>query len=162
MRIFEYHKFGAEPDEYQYSRTFAQFEKDLSLLKPDDIIRFDDGWAGQFEACHIAEQHNVAVVLGITTDFVGKSGYMTWDQIRTLSQKHVIANHSRAHGHLDEWDGQAVLDELAEANNIIYGEIGHVPAYYLPTYNYVDQHVRDACEILGMEILDPVIIMYNV
>lgn len=162
MKIFEYHKFAAEPDEYQYSRTLKQFEEDLDhTIRSSDIVRFDDGHAGQWEALKIAEAYGIKVVVGITTDFIGKPGYLTWDQVRVISQYHILGNHSRAHEHLNELSRDEILEEIAGANIKIYEETSVMPRFYLPTYNYVNRDIRQACQTIGLEILDPVIIMYN-
>lgn len=160
--IYEYHRFNEKPDEYQYSRMYEQFIDDLAKIdKEHDIIRFDDGYKSQLHALEIAEMHGVRVVVGITTDFIGKDGYMTWDDVRSISATHIIANHSRMHEHLNDYSKNELIEELGGACMTLKREVGRWPKIYLPTYNYVTKLVEEVCKELHMEILDPVFIMYN-
>lgn len=164
MIIHEYHKFTEEPDEYQYSRTFQQFVSDLKRFKEDGlyhVIRFDDGHVSQLGALEIAREYGFNVAVGITTDFVGKEGYMTWEQVNSVRALHTLCNHSVSHQHMDDWTLDQVVSELNKASEAIEYHTGKIPRYYLPTYNLVNENIKMACEYLGLEVLDPVEIMYN-
>jgi peptidoglycan/xylan/chitin deacetylase (PgdA/CDA1 family) len=109
----------------------------------------------------MAATYGRRVVVGITTDFIGKPGYMTWDDVRRISEHHEIANHSRAHEHLNDYSKIELIEELSGANSVIKREIGTCPRTYLPTYNYRSKLLDEVCYELDLAILDPVIIMYN-
>ena len=171
--IYEYHQFNDEPHPYQYSRTYAQFEQDLKRLRRGDVIRMDDGWSGQFEACRIARRHGVRVVLGIVPGYVDGivtpmvtdenvlPVYMTWEQLRQLSPHHELANHTYAHQHLNGLSTEMILNDLVKANMRIDEMTGVMPTSYLPTFNHVSHEIQQACKELYLKILDPVVIMYN-
>ena len=156
MKFLEYHKFGSEPEDYQWYRTFEQFEKDLDCAS-ECKFRFDDGHKGQYVACLMAEKRNIKVYLGITTSFVGTEGYLTWENIRALSLKHIICNHSMLHEHLDDKTEDEIYEELKEANRIIEAKTWKKVTHYCPTYNFINDNVRNACKRLGLEIVDPVV-----
>lgn len=159
--VLEYHKFSSQPDVYQYSRTYAQFEQDLSF-KNRFAFRFDDGHAGQLLACEQAREHSVNVVVGITTNFVETVGYLTWEQLRFISQFHTLANHSVKHEHLRERSIDEIVYELEMANDIIERNTGLRPTLYLPTYNEVNQNIIEACKKISLKIFGYNLkIMYN-
>lgn len=154
----EYHKFGFTPQEYQWSRTYHQFEKDLETLEG---IRMDDGYQSQIQACKMAQRKGIKVYLGITTGFIGKKGYMTWEEVRELSQNHIICNHSMRHQHLDNKTEKEIFGELKQANEEIERNIWKKVEYYCPTYNLVNDNIIKSCRGLGLKILDPVIPITN-
>jgi len=84
-------------------------------------ISFDDGDAGQYlHAFPELTARNMTATFFITTDWVGKPGYVRWDQLREmLSAGMSIESHTRSHPFLSELDGPAVDDELAGAKAIL-------------------------------------------
>ncbi len=140
---------------------YEQFIDDLAKIKKDDILRFDDGHKSQLHALEIAKMHGIRVIVGITTDFIGRPGYMTWEDVKAISEDHEIANHSRMHEHLNEYDRNELMEELGGANIAIHKNTGIWPTTYLPTYNFRTRLVDDVCVSLNMQVLDPVVIMYN-
>ena len=154
--ILEYHKF--DDSDYQYSRTLEKFEQDIFNF-PTAIIRMDDGHVSQYEACKLLEKLRCRAILGITVNFVGKPGYLTWKQIRELSKKHEIANHSYFHNHFDLFSEEEIFRDIDMASNTISAEIDKHPFFYLPTYNFVNDKIKSICEELGLIILDPVTII---
>jgi len=157
----EYHRFLHVLDGYQYSRTFEQFGRDLKKVRHFNL-RFDDGWAGQLMACEMAKEAGVKVVLGITTDFIGRPGYLTWEQVRYLSHDHELGNHSVRHEHLDGYTVCQIIDELQRASDVVRRETNVQVTKYLPTYNFVNDNVKEACRQLGLILpeREPVI-MYD-
>jgi REP element-mobilizing transposase RayT len=143
----EYHKFGFKPSKYKWSRTYEQFKKDLETAYG---IRMDDGHRSQIIACRMAKK---PVYLGITTSFIGKTGYMNWKEVEELSKYHIICNHSHSHEHFDDKTEEEIIKDLTEAQKILNAK------YYLPTYNFVNNKVINACQRLGLEILNNVILI---
>lgn len=177
--VYEYHQFTEVPTPYQYSRTYEQFRHDLETrVKANDIVRFDDCWSGQYKACKIAEEFGIRVVLGITTGYLDRDvepqiyhgdlkfvtpDYMTWDQVKelTIVGKHIAANHTHSHPNPVKLTQMEFRDELNRADRRIEAMLDTIAMLYLPTYNYVDEHVKQVCDELDMQILNPVFIMRN-
>jgi len=62
------------------------------------MVTFDDGTADQYDAAKLLSYHGLHGVFGIVTNQVGRSGYMSEDQLQELKKDgHSIVNHSSNH-----------------------------------------------------------------
>jgi len=93
---------------------------------PRVAITFDDGTVGQFEqAVPALREWGMTATFFVTTDWVGASGYMSWDQLRQLTEWGMsVQSHTRSHPHLSELDAQRLQRELAESKMILDQELG--------------------------------------
>jgi peptidoglycan/xylan/chitin deacetylase (PgdA/CDA1 family) len=64
-------------------------------------LRFDDGWKSQMNAYYSLKQNNLSGSLYIISDFVGKEGYMDWNDIGKASEIMEIGGHTRTHADLN-------------------------------------------------------------
>jgi hypothetical protein len=133
--ILEYHSFSEVPKGERFNRTYAQFKKDIKT--PFDIITMDDGYESQIKACEILDQSGIQAVLSITPAYIGKNGYMSWDQVRELSKRHWISNHTLTHRKIVNRSNVGLTREIADANMIIEQETGVKCSYFTPPYNYI-------------------------
>jgi len=80
-------------------------------------ISFDDGDLGQFTAAFPAlVARGMTATFFVTTSWVGKPGYMTWDQLREMKCAGMsVQSHTRTHPFLSELDAQALRQELRES-----------------------------------------------
>jgi peptidoglycan/xylan/chitin deacetylase (PgdA/CDA1 family) len=78
-------------------------------------ISFDDGDAGQFaNAFPALVARGMSATFFVTTSWVGKPGYVTWEQLRAMKSAGMsIQSHTRTHPFLSELDGRALREELA-------------------------------------------------
>ncbi len=79
------------------------------------VLTFDDGFQDNYtQALPILEQYSFKATFFIVNDWVGKPGFMTWDQIRDLPRRgHTIGAHTLSHPLLTEIP-------LAQAKHEIY------------------------------------------
>ena len=77
-------------------------------------ISFDDGDVGQFErAFPSLVERNMSATFLVTSSWVGRPGYMSWDQLREMKGAGMsIQSHTVSHPFLSELAATAVLDEL--------------------------------------------------
>ncbi len=77
-------------------------------------ISFDDGDLGQLTAAFPAlVARGMTATFFVTTSWVGKPGYMTWDQLREMKCAGMsVQSHTRTHPFLSELDAQALREEL--------------------------------------------------
>ena len=80
-------------------------------------ITFDDGTTGQFEqAAPALLERGMTATFFVVTDWVGRPGFMTWDQLRQLVEWGMsVQSHTRSHPHLSELDAEALRSELSES-----------------------------------------------
>jgi peptidoglycan/xylan/chitin deacetylase (PgdA/CDA1 family) len=89
-------------------------------------ITFDDGDASQYaRAFPELVRHQMTATFFVVTDWVGRAGYATWDQLREMKAEGMsIQSHTRSHPFLSELSGDAVADELASAKARLDEELG--------------------------------------
>lgn len=77
-------------------------------------ITFDDGDSGQFERGFRAlAERGMSATFFVTTDWVGRPGYVSWDQLREMRAGGMdVQSHSRSHPFLSELDADALSAEL--------------------------------------------------
>jgi hypothetical protein len=149
-KVLEYHKFGEETEEYPLSRTYKQFEEDL---KTDfDFITMDDGYKSQIKACQMLKEKGIRGMLSITTGFLGKEGYMTWNDVEELSKDHEIINHTVNHLRLTELSEEQVRFEIHAAQKEFEARDIH-PRYFIPPWNQTNPLVDSIYKELGLKLI---------
>ena len=70
------------------------------------MVTFDDGTVDQYDASKLLLHHGLRGIFGIVTNLVGKSGYLTEEQLQEMKKDgHVIVSHSANHWRLGK-DGE--------------------------------------------------------
>ena len=67
------------------------------------VLTFDDGFSSDFELVYpILKEMRMSATFFIVPNFVGKDGYMSWENIKQLSDDGMeIASHSLTHKYLN-------------------------------------------------------------
>jgi peptidoglycan/xylan/chitin deacetylase (PgdA/CDA1 family) len=96
--------------------------------RPRVAITFDDGTAGQFaHAVPALRDRGMTATFFVTTDWVGRPGFMDWDQIRQLAAWGMsVQSHSKSHPFLSELGGDSLRFELAESKAVLDDELRQV------------------------------------
>jgi len=63
-------------------------------------LRFDDGWKSQLNAYELLKKYNLTGSIYIISGFMGKEGYMTWDDVEKVSEIMEIGGHTVNHADL--------------------------------------------------------------
>ena len=134
-----------------------EFEKMFSTpkVKKEILITIDDGFLSFYkEAWPYLKKNEIPFILFVSTEPVGKRGYMTWDQIREVQSEDFafIGHHSHTHDYLiNETNEQFILD-IEKANKIFLKELGYIPnlfSYPFGEYskfmkNYISENFKFA------------------
>ena len=113
-------------------------------------ITFDDGYEDVYTAAYpILARHGFKATFYIISGFVGRPGYLTWDQIRALANAgENIGSHTVNHADLLLADPLTLRLELVDSKTAIQREIGRpVLDFAYPSGEYdptVEQAVRAA------------------
>jgi peptidoglycan/xylan/chitin deacetylase (PgdA/CDA1 family) len=110
---------------------------DLDAPSPDGAlwITFDDGHRSNFDlALPILQRHGLHAVFFITTDWIGRDGFMTEDQLRRLrGAGMLLGSHGRSHAYLSDLPTDQLRRELAESKARLEAVLGEpVEALALP------------------------------
>ncbi len=106
-------------------------------------ITFDDGLESDyFITFPELNKRMLIATFYIVTDYVGKRGYMNWEQIKELKRSGMeIGSHSMTHPCLLDLDRNTLLQELTYSKEEIEDRLGeHVESFGVP-YGFVNQKV---------------------
>jgi peptidoglycan/xylan/chitin deacetylase (PgdA/CDA1 family) len=165
----------SEPGELLYVLSVAVFRQQMKLLSDEGfstvfiedliaterwpekavILTFDDGHVSNFTlALPILEEFGFKGLFFITTDWVGKQGYMSEDQINELSRRKMsIGGHSHTHPFLNELGSLEAFHELQIPHEFLSRIIGNsITAYSLPGGRR-PKAIESMAEVLGYKTI---------
>ena len=105
---------------------FEHFAGGNALPKRSVVLTFDDGYDDNYEhAFRLLEQRGMVGTFFITTDFVGRPGYLTWDQVVEMAEAGMeIAAHSSNHADFTRIGPNELRRQLVEPKAILEHHIG--------------------------------------
>ena len=89
-------------------------------------ITFDDGTRGQFDhAVPALRARNMTATFYVTTEWVGRPGYMTWSElVKLLEWGMSVQSHTRTHPFLSQVDSDRLRSELFESRRELDRRLG--------------------------------------
>ena len=149
-----YHRFN----ENKYPSTNIQmdiFKKQIKIIKelkynfydPKDLeenyhtpkiekkilITIDDAFSSFYEvAWPYLKEKNIPFILFVSTQTVGKNGYMTWNQIKELEKENIayIGNHSHTHSYLVDIKNEDFIYDIDISSSIFIDKLGYNPIFF--------------------------------
>jgi len=102
------------------------FDTGKPLPEKAVAITFDDGRYGQYKwAYFLLKKYEMKATFFITTGWVGSNDFLTWDQIKEMSNNGMaIGSHSISHPHLSDQNDIDLKHELEDSKKIIEEKIG--------------------------------------
>ncbi len=97
------------------------------------LITIDDGFRSFYdEAWPYLKKNKIPFILFVSTEPVGKSGYMNWDEIREIGQSEFgyIGHHSHTHEYLIDMDEENFVNDIETATKIFKKELGYSPSIF--------------------------------
>ena len=109
------------------SKTFRAWQQgSASLPERAVVLTFDDGYASHFDI--VASQllrYRFNGTFFVTTDFIGRPGYLTWEQLRKLVFLGIeIGSHGKSHRPLTGLSQKELLDELTASKRLLEERLG--------------------------------------
>jgi len=135
-------KLNVTPDTFQRQMKFLH-NKGYNVISLEEFIEriksgkrvprktvaitFDDGIRNNFsEAFPILKKYNFPATIFIPTGYVGKKKYLTWDQIKIMSENGIhMGSHTVTQRFLPDLPIEEVWEELAESKRTLEKETGH-------------------------------------
>ncbi len=168
-----YHFIGEVPSPDQFAFTISQehFIKQLDFLQEhgytsistQDILHayqtghthmqkpvlltFDDATQDHYTVLFpILKTHKVHALIFVITDFVGKPGYMTWQQMQEMQQSGLVefGSHTCSHRRLRELPQEQIIQEITQSKKVLEENL-HQPIHcfcYPFGAGAFDKHVR--------------------
>jgi len=102
-------------------------------LKKEILLTIDDGFTSFYEnAWPYLKNKKIPFILFISTEAIGKNGYMNWSQIKEIEEEKFafIGNHSHSHEYLIEYDFDKFKNDIDKSINIFIENIGYNPLFF--------------------------------
>jgi len=124
------------------------FEKNFDVPKKQKkiLITIDDAYTSFYtEAWPYLKKNKIPFILFVSTEPVGKNGYMTWDQIREIENEQfaVIGHHSHSHEYLIDKTNDEFLRDIEKANEIFKKKIGYIPSMFSYPFGEYSKYMKD-------------------
>ena len=97
------------------------------------LITVDDGFKSFYnEAWPYLKKNKIPFILFVSTEPVGKNGYMTWDEIKEVEESEIgyIGHHSHTHEYLIDMTEQEFINDIETATKIFNEKLGYVPSIF--------------------------------
>ncbi|MBC8159721.1 MAG: polysaccharide deacetylase family protein [Roseiflexaceae bacterium] len=114
-------------------------------------LTFDDGYADNYSAAlPVLRHYGFTATFYIVPGFVGRPGYMTWQQLAVLRDSGMeIAAHSMGHGDLAGMAFEQAHAEIVQSRAVIEAELGvAVASFSYPAGSYTPE-VAEAVQAAG-------------
>jgi peptidoglycan/xylan/chitin deacetylase (PgdA/CDA1 family) len=115
-----------DPGEFNLNFNSPKEEKKI-------LITIDDGFSSFYKnAWPFLKKNKIPFILFISTEAIGGSGYMTWDEIQEINKEDFayIGNHSHSHDYLVELSEQEFLNDIKKSITIFKKNIGYNPQFF--------------------------------
>ena len=184
INCFVYHRFGEE-DLPSTNISISIFKQQLKFLHDNDytvltmgeavermksnenlpektaVLTVDDGYKSfKTAAVPLLNQYNYKATIFICTQYVGRSGYLSWDDIRSLREEgYEFGNHSHSHEHFlnysDSETQDQFIEDLIKAENIFERELGDKPELYCYPYGEYNPDMQEILKERGYNAAAP-------
>jgi len=124
------------------------FEKNFNIPKTNKeiLITIDDAFLSFYlEAWPYLKKNKIPFVLFVSTEPVGKKGYMTWEQIKEIEAEKftIIGHHSHSHEYLIDNDNDFFISDIKKANEIFLKNLGYIPNLFSYPFGEYSKFMRD-------------------
>ena len=137
---------------YDPGRFISEFES--PKLTKEILITIDDGFKSFYnEAWPYLKENKIPFILFVSTEPVGKNGYMSWDEIKEIEKSDIgyIGHHSHTHEYLIDKSNEEFINDIETATKIFKEKLGYVPkifSYPFGEYSsYMKNYISENFEI---------------
>ncbi len=114
--------------------------------KKEILITIDDAFESFYaEAWPFFKKNKIPFILFVSTEPVGKKGYMTWEQIKEVESNDFayIGHHSHTHEYLIDVSNEEFILDIETANQIFLKELGYIPNLFSYPFGEYSKFMKD-------------------
>ncbi len=134
MDIFDLHMKEIQDLNYNfYNPKFLVEEFEKSKSEKKILITIDDGFKSFYrEAWPYLKKNKIPFILFISTEPIGKYGYMTWEEIKEVESFDFafIGHHSHTHEYLIDMSNDEFIMDIETASKIFQENLGYIPEIF--------------------------------
>jgi len=125
-----------------------KFQKQFNIAKKQKkiLLTIDDGFKSFYKfAWPYLKENKIPFILFVSTEPIGKNGYMTWDQIKEIEKESfaTIGHHSHTHEYLIDKSDKEFVQDIQKANMIFEKEIGYIPKLFSYPFGEYSEFMRN-------------------
>ena len=106
---------------------------DVPKIEKKILITIDDAFTSFYKvAWPYLKKEKIPFILFVSTQTIGKNGYMTWDQIKELEKESIayIGNHSHTHKYLVDLKNEEFINDINTSTSIFKDKLGYNPIFF--------------------------------
>ena len=147
MDIFEKHVDLVKNSKLDFINP-NEFEKNFDLPKNQKkiLLTIDDAFSSFYdEAWPYLKKNKIPFILFVSTEPIGKNGYMTWKQIKEIEKYSfaIIGHHSHTHDYLIDKTNEEFISDIEIANNLFLKELGYIPSLFSYQFGEYSKFMKD-------------------
>ena len=124
------------------------FEGQFSVpkTKKEILITIDDAFESFYtEAWPYLKENKIPFILFVSTEPVGKQGYMTWKQIKEVESYEftIIGHHSHSHEYLIDVSNFEFISDIETSNKIFLKKLGYIPSLFSYPFGEYSKFMKD-------------------
>tara|TARA_B100001540_G_scaffold22812_1_gene18759 strand:- start:42 stop:959 length:918 start_codon:yes stop_codon:yes gene_type:complete len=134
MDIFKSHIEIIKINDFEFYNP-KKFDEEFNIPKSKKkiLLTIDDGFSSFYEnAWPYLKKNKIPFILFISTEAVGKNGYMTWDEIKEIEkdENSYLGNHSHSHEYLINYNFKDFKNDIDKSIKIFKNNIGYNPIFF--------------------------------
>ena len=114
------------PNDFRLNFNLPKLEKKI-------LVTVDDGFTSFYQhAWPYLKKNKIPFILFVSTEAVGKYGYMDWEQIKEIEKEEFafIGNHSHSHEYLVKYNFNKFKEDIDKSIKIFIENIGYNPLFF--------------------------------
>ena len=132
------------------------FELEFKIPKKEKkiLLTIDDGYTSFYKnAWPILKDSKIPFILFISTREVGKKGYMSWEEINSISKYDFveIGNHSHSHDYLIDFNNEKIEDDLKKSISIFKEKLGRNLDFFSYPFGEYSSNLKNIVINLGFK-----------
>jgi len=125
-----------------------KFENEFNTPKNKKkiLLTIDDGFKSFYdEAWPFLKKNKIPFILFVSTEPIGKSGYMSWSEIKEIEKYDfaVIGHHSHSHEYLIDKTNKEFIKDIEKANKIFLQNLSYIPTIFSYPFGEYSKLMRD-------------------
>ena len=125
----------------------GDFEKNFQIPKNEKkiLITIDDAFLSFYEsAWPYLKNNQIPFILFVSTEAIGKNGYMNWQQIKEIEKEPnvYIGNHSHSHDYLVNFKKEDFVDDINKASKILINNLGYNPIFFSYPFGEYSEYIK--------------------
>ncbi len=126
----------------------VNLEKNFDIEKKHKkiLITIDDAFSSFYEvAWPYLKSEKIPFILFVSTEAIGKNGYMTWKQIKELEKESnvYIGNHSHSHGYLVNFTKENFTKDVNTASQLFIENLGYNPIFFSYPFGEYNNFIKN-------------------